>query len=133
MLLVLPSLHSLTPLLHIPDVVPIFVAAVLAPLPLELFGGEYAAQGTEVLSVLVLAAAPRAVSVFAMSQARADRGMSFILRTQAVSAILVIGASVLLTPSLGVLGMAVAWSATQGIVCLIVLPYLLSSRPWPSR
>jgi len=108
-------------------------AAALAPLILDLFGGEYATHGAVVLRVLVLAAAPRAVSVFAMSQARADRRMGFILRTQAISAVLVVGGSILLTPTLGVLGMALAWTAAQVLVCLTVLPYLLSQRTWPSR
>ncbi|HTB50359.1 MAG TPA: hypothetical protein VK701_05220 [Solirubrobacteraceae bacterium] len=106
---------------------------IAAPLILELYGPRYAASGVLLLRLLLAGAVPRAVAVFAVSQARAQRHMGFIVRTQFLTCALIIGGAVVLTPSLGLTGIGVAWLGAQLIACLTVIPRLVSPPTTPGR
>ena len=90
-----------------------FVGLVAAPLVLRVFGGEYSEHGTTTLQILLLASVPRALVTFAIAEARAHRRMGVIVSLRAQNAVLALGLSVLLTPKMGVEGMAVAWLTAQ--------------------
>jgi GT2 family glycosyltransferase len=103
-------------------------AGVLAaPLILHLYGSHYAATGTPLLRLLLAGALPRAVVVLAISRARAERRMSLIVRTQALTCLMVIGGAVTLGPRLGLVGIGMAWLAAQATAALTVIPSLVKS------
>jgi Na+-driven multidrug efflux pump len=100
---------------------------IVAPWLLALYGGEYAAQGTTLLRILVLAAVPRAITVFAMSAARVQGDMKAILRLQATSCILVLGGCILFTQWWGLMGMGIAWALAQVVTAITALPTLFGN------
>lgn len=85
---------------------------LLAPWILGLFGAEYAV-GVHALQLLLLAGVPRCLVTFAIAECRAHRRMVTIVWLRAQNAVLALGLSVALTPSLGVEGMALAWLIAQ--------------------
>jgi len=89
------------------------VALLLAPLLLELYGAHYRVDGVHTLQLLLLASVPRCVVTFAIAESRAHRQVGKIVWLRAQNAVLALGLSFLLTPGLGVEGMAVAWLVAQ--------------------
>jgi O-antigen/teichoic acid export membrane protein len=100
---------------------------IVAPWLLALYGGEYSEQGTTLLRVLVLAAVPRALTVFAMAAARVQGNMRAIVRLQAISCVLVLGGSVLFTQWWGLMGIGIAWAVAQFVTALAALPTLFGT------
>jgi O-antigen/teichoic acid export membrane protein len=91
----------------------VLLGLVSAPLILKLYGSGYAAQGVLTLQILLLASVPRAVVTFAIAESRAHRRIGIIVWLRAQNAALTIGLCLLLTPRLGVEGMAIAWLVAQ--------------------
>jgi len=89
------------------------VAFLAAPLILQLYGAEYRADGLHTLQMLLAASVPRCVVTFAIAESRAHRQIGKIVWLRAQNAALALGLSFLLTPGLGVEGMAVAWLVAQ--------------------
>ncbi|MEO5902053.1 MAG: hypothetical protein ABIR68_18250 [Ilumatobacteraceae bacterium] len=90
------------------------IVALLAPVVLRLYGGSYAADGVVVLRILVLAAPFRALAVLAMSDARSHGRTGFIIKTQALTSVIVIAVALALTRRSGdIKGIAIAWLLAQ--------------------
>lgn len=105
------------------------VTAILAaPLILSLYGQHYADSGVLLLQLLLAGALPRAVVVIAISQARAQRRMGFIVRRQLLTCVLVVGGALVFSPALGLTGIGIAWLGAQVVVCATVTPSLLPRR-----
>jgi O-antigen/teichoic acid export membrane protein len=83
------------------------------PLVLRLYGAEYVADGIPTLLLLLLASVPRSLVTIAIAESRAHRNIGIIVWLRAQNATLVLGLSYLLTPSLGVEGIALGWLVAQ--------------------
>jgi O-antigen/teichoic acid export membrane protein len=83
------------------------------PLVLRLYGAEYVADGIPTLLLLLLASVPRSLVTIAIAESRAHRNIGIIVWLRAQNAALVLGLSYLLTPSLGVEGIALGWLVAQ--------------------
>jgi hypothetical protein len=105
-----------------------FTAILAAPLVLSLYGHHYADSGVLLLQLLLAGALPRAIVVIAISQARAQRRMGFIVRRQLLTCVLVVGGALVLSPGLRLTGIGIAWLGAQLIVAATVIPSLLPSR-----
>jgi O-antigen/teichoic acid export membrane protein len=83
------------------------------PVVLRLYGAEYVADGIPTLLLLLLASVPRSLVTFAIAESRAHRNIGVIVWLRAQNAALVLGLSFVLTPSLGVEGIALSWLVAQ--------------------
>lgn len=83
------------------------------PVVLRLYGPEYVADGVPTLLLLLLASVPRSLVTIAIAESRAHRNIGVIVWLRAQNAVLVLGLSYLLTPSLGVEGIALGWLVAQ--------------------
>ena len=99
------------------------VALVIAfaPLGLGFFGSWYASHGTATLRLLALSAIPNAVVALEVSRARVARRMIIVVTLLTGLSAVVLGLTVLLVPSLGIVGGGVAWLAGQCLMAGVVL------------
>lgn len=97
------------------------VVIIGAPLLLAPFGSGYAAHGATTLRLLALSALPNLITSSAVSVARACKRTVQALVMLAGLCILVIAISLLLMPSLGIVGVGVAWLVGQSLVAIAVL------------
>lgn len=104
-------------------------AALVAPLILSLYGAHYRSEGVLTLRLLLLAGIPRCLGTFAVAEARAHREIGFIVRLRAQNFIVAIGSALLLTPQMGVSGMALAWLIAQVLSGLVALRRLVKWKP----
>jgi O-antigen/teichoic acid export membrane protein len=95
-----------------PLLLAVFVAA---PLILQVFGQAYADNATDLLRIASLALVPFSINALARI---AGRGREILL-IQAGTALLTLAFGALLLPMVGLVGVAVAWLAAQGIVATI--------------
>lgn len=92
------------------------VAAAAAPIALSIFGAEYAAEGTTVLRLLLLAAIPQIVIRLAVGVARFHRRVADVVRIALASSIFPLAGAAFLVPHFGIV--AVGWSFLAGQVIL---------------
>lgn len=92
------------------------LVAAAAPLLMSLFGPGYARDGATLLSVLALSSIPWGLVTIFLAVARVRGWLQAIAGTQIATLVLVLGIGVLLLPTLGALGMAVAWLAAHTLV-----------------
>ncbi len=106
----------------------------LAPQFLHLYGGSYAAHGTSLLRLLLIASVPRAIVIVEQSAARA-RGQAWpTVWTEGATALLVLGITIPLLASLGVIAVGWAWLIANVAVAVAVLPSLIRRmRPKTDR
>lgn len=114
----------------------LLVVLVLAPVILRVFGEAYAANATDLLRIASLALIPFAVNAMALALARVAGHGRAILAIQASIALLTLGLTAVLLPSLGLVGVAVAWLTAQSLVAAVtftrrLLP-LLRTPPSPA-
>lgn len=103
-------------------VVPLAVVGVLiAPFVLRILGPDYAANGTVLLQLLLIAAVPQLITGVAVSTARIRRDLRTIVAVYAVLAVGSIGGSWLLLDSLGLVGVGLSCLVSQTVVCLALL------------
>jgi O-antigen/teichoic acid export membrane protein len=106
-------------------VVPIaIVLAVAAPVVLRPFGAAYAEHSSTLLRLMAIALVPRSVLALAISVWRVDRTLLPLIVTNGLTAAAVLGAAGLLAASHGSNTVAVAWLATQTLLCAVYLPGL---------
>lgn len=102
--------------------VPIVAALIIgAPLILQLFGSNYAADSTTLLRLLSLSALPQMVIALYLSMARVQRRMLAIVIVQMALCALVIGLSVWLLDRYGLDGLGWAWLIGQTLVAVVLL------------
>jgi O-antigen/teichoic acid export membrane protein len=98
-----------------------------APWLLRLFGPAYAAHGTTLLRLLILAALPNLLVGVAVDVSRARRRLGWAVGLQGALCALVLGLSFWLMPLLGINGVGVAWLVAE---CTLGLPLLLTLPRW---
>jgi O-antigen/teichoic acid export membrane protein len=108
-------------------IVPLGLLLVLAaPLVMLAFGRAYERNGTDVLRLLVCAGVLRsAIALF--SAVSRIQGRAFRLGVVEFSLlVLVLGPAILLAHADGIQGVALAWLGANAIVCLALIPSLIS-------
>jgi O-antigen/teichoic acid export membrane protein len=107
------------------------LGALAAPLILSLYGPQYRSEGVLTLRLLMLAGIPRCLATFAIAEARAHHQIGFIVRLRAQDLVVALGLALVLTPRLGVSGMAIAWLCAQVLSGAVGLHRLLRWSPNP--
>ncbi len=103
-------------------VVPIAALLLIgAPYILEIFGRDYAVEGTALLRLLALSAIPNMVTAFFISVARVQRRVIAIVTVLGSLCILVLILSYLLLKTIGITGVGWAWLISQSIVAGVLL------------
>jgi O-antigen/teichoic acid export membrane protein len=102
----------------------VIVVLAGAPWILTLYGDAYAANSTDLLRVVVLAALPRIVIVVWMSLNRVRQQLGRILAVQAAITSSVLAVSWVFLPTHGILAVGVAHLVTQTVVAVALLPGL---------
>jgi len=118
-----PLVQARAVLAHLVKVVgPVVVLVVIgAPLLLAVFGRGYAEAGTDLLRLMALGVVPYGVNVVYFGLARVRRQLRGVVLAQAFLAISTPAIALALLPRVGLTGVGIAWLASQGIVCGIVL------------
>ncbi len=100
---------------------PVVGVVLLAPVLLSLFGTSYAAEGTALLRLLCVAALPGIVpTVYTAVQRTRGRTGELLLVTLAVNA-LALALSYVLLQIHGIIGIGMAWLATQSLAAAVLL------------
>jgi O-antigen/teichoic acid export membrane protein len=98
---------------------------LVAPIILKPFGLEYAEQGTPLLRLLLIALVFRTVIVLFVAISRCRRRGRALLVVDIALFVLVIGLTLVLTPSMGLEGTGLAFLVGNGVVGLVVLPSMI--------
>jgi O-antigen/teichoic acid export membrane protein len=104
-----------------------------APQLLDAFGDRYANDSVAVLQLLALGSLPRMVNIVYMGAMRVEQRVHRVVRVQAMTSVVVLSLTLLLTPSLGIQGVAVAWTCAHLAVAASLLPWLLRTLRGPVR
>lgn len=99
--------------------------ALLAPFILGLFGPGYSKYGAPILVLLAAATVPRTLTEVYLGALRAQNRTSFVALVQGIRAVLILGLTLVLTGSMGIVGAGVAVLITQVVMAIGVLPGLL--------
>jgi O-antigen/teichoic acid export membrane protein len=109
------------------------ITAIAAPWMLLAFGESYADAGAPLLRVLAAGQIPSVIVVLGISVARIEHRGWVVLAVQAVQAVLVIGLSALLIPSMGIEAVGVAWLTSQTVIAIGLLGSILRPLLIPRR
>ena len=112
----------------------VVLVAILAPLILQVFGGEYSDEGAMLLRLLALGVLPHGVNAVCLGVARARRQLRVLFAIQAAQACLFLALAVVLLPALGIAGAGIAFLVGQSTVALAAFisqigPLLRAGRP----
>lgn len=113
--------------------IPILVVVGLsAPALLSVFGSSYAAEGTDILRIMLIGTAARAVNLLAIGLHRARHASGHVVKIQGLVALLVLGLAAVLVNPLGIAGIAWAWSIGSLLVACLSLRDLIHYRNQPA-
>jgi O-antigen/teichoic acid export membrane protein len=117
------NFYSYRTFIHIARLlVPLVIVIVVgAPYILRLFGESYAIEGTTLLRLLCLSALPNIVVSLYTSVVRVQRRIPALILILTLPYILVIMFSFMLLDKYGVIGVGIAWLASQLIVAVVLL------------
>ncbi|GLW32816.1 lipopolysaccharide biosynthesis protein [Actinoplanes regularis] len=93
---------------------------------LTMFSAGYAAEGGQLLQILVLAAIPDAITNLAVAHWRSRGEFQLCRRLNLARAVTCLGLTWLLLPGAGVTGAGIAWLAGQAVAALLVGAVALS-------
>ena len=96
------------------------VLAVAVPYILGIYGKAYAAEGTNLMRLLLISVIPAIINTWYIGYARAQNRVLWMVLNQALLCGLVLSLSYLLLPRFGVTGVGVAWLISQSIVAVSV-------------
>jgi O-antigen/teichoic acid export membrane protein len=103
-------------------VLPLALAVfIFAEIGLNIFGADYAREGTALLRWLALAAVPMILNIWYLGYARITGKNLGIIRNQGLTCFITLGLSYLLIGAYGITSIGVAWFVAQLVVALIVL------------
>jgi O-antigen/teichoic acid export membrane protein len=109
------------------------VAVVLlaAPYILDIFGRDYADAGTSTLRLLILGTIPHAVSMLGLGLGRLQHDGRFVGMVQGTDAIVMLAASTLLIPSVGIAGAGIGWLLAQSVAATLCARRLRTALSGP--
>ncbi|MCL4487211.1 MAG: hypothetical protein M1570_03660 [Chloroflexi bacterium] len=99
----------------------VLVIEVGAPLILQIFGQDYATEGSGLLRLLALAAIPNIVTSLFVSICRVQRRIGRLIVTLGALCILVLSMSTVLLPRYGIEGAGIAWLVGEVVVAGAIL------------
>lgn len=103
-------------------VLPLALAVfIFAELGLNVFGADYAREGTALLRWLALATLPMVMNIWYLGYARITGRNLGLIRNQGLTCVITLGLSYFLIGTLGITAIGIAWFIAQLIVALIVL------------
>lgn len=112
--------------LYLLILVPVVVALfALSDKLLLIFGSSYSENGAALLRVLALSAIPVGINYIGLSVMRVRKNTRGVILVSASIACLALGSGYILMTSEGLLGIGVAWIATQTLVAVVVALLLL--------
>jgi len=112
--------------MHLLILVPAMVVLfALSDKLLLIFGSSYSESGALLLRILVLSAIPVGINYIGLSVMRVRKNTRLVVLVSASIACLALGSGYILLTSLGLPGIGVAWIATQILVAIAVVLYLL--------
>jgi len=106
----------------------IILLVVIADKLLLLFGGAYAENATTLLRILVVSAIPSAINVVYLAMKRVEKRLKVIVCLSAFSAVVTIGLTYVLLPSMGINGAGIAWLSSQGVIALGIVASFIKRR-----
>lgn len=118
-----------TVLLLLPAVV---ILIALGDKLLLLFGGEYSAEGKELLWILAVGMLPASLNYLYLSAIRVEKKLKDIIFMSVSVALGTLILSYILIPHLGIYGAGVGWLTTHVLIALVVVPKLLRMLKAPS-
>jgi len=92
---------------------------------LLLFGGEYSAEGKELLWILAVGMLPASLNYLYVSVVRVEKKLKDIILMSVSVALGTLILSYILIPHLGIYGAGVGWLTTHALIALVVVPKLL--------
>ncbi len=102
--------------------VPIVAVITLgAPYILQVFGADYAREGSTLLRLLALAVLPNLVNVLFIGLARVRQRMLELIAIQAALCIGGLALSFMFLPRFGITGIGYAWVISQSVVAVVLL------------
>jgi O-antigen/teichoic acid export membrane protein len=104
------------------------VVAVGSYLILSVFGSTYAETGALLLSLLALSAIPNVVTNSALWEARVRRNRAVQFGLPAATSAVVITSTVVLIPTMGIVGVGWAWLTAQSIAAVVILLHRWKAR-----
>jgi O-antigen/teichoic acid export membrane protein len=112
----------------------VVVLVVAAPLILGIFGGAYAAEGSDALRLYALAGVPFSLIQLSFIRLRLERRVRWVLASQVVLAVANVAGSLALLPRLGLVGAGLTTLVAESVVAL----FLVRAELWgvvlgPSR
>ncbi|MDX6426585.1 MAG: hypothetical protein QOD52_1990 [Gaiellaceae bacterium] len=96
------------------------VLAVCGPYLLDVFGAAYSHEGATLLRILAVAAVANVVNTIAVSAARVQRRMTFVVVVLASQCVLSLGLAVPLLRLYGIVGVGLSWLIGQVAVAVAV-------------
>lgn len=93
---------------------------LFAHIGLNIFGADYAREGTALLRWLAAAAVPMILNIWYLGYARITGRNWGIIRNQGLTCLITLGLSYTLIGKLGITGVGIAWFSAQIVVALIV-------------
>jgi O-antigen/teichoic acid export membrane protein len=99
----------------------VLVLVPAAPLLLSFLGEDYAAEGTTVMRLMVLAIPFNIITTMFLNTSRVRNQMGRVIGVQLVSAVLVIGLTAALLPTLGIDGAGWGYLVAEAVVAAIVI------------
>ncbi|HZE04743.1 MAG TPA: hypothetical protein VE127_05940, partial [Solirubrobacteraceae bacterium] len=101
------------------------LAALLAPWALLIFGSGYADEGASLLRLLMLGMIPNTIVTLGISVARIEHRGRAVVAIQGTHAVLALGLSAVLLPSVGIDAVGYVWTASQTLIAATLLATLL--------
>jgi len=101
------------------------LAAIVAPWALLIFGSDYADEGASLLRLLMLGMVPNTIVTLGIGVARIEHRGRAVVAIQGTHAVLVLGLSALLLPSVGIEAVGYVWTASQTLIAAVLLATLL--------
>lgn len=92
---------------------------------LLLFGGEYSAEGKELLWILAVAMLPASLNFLYLSVVRVEKKLKDIILVAVSVALGTLILSYILVPHLGIFGAGVGWLTTHILIAIVIVPRLL--------
>jgi O-antigen/teichoic acid export membrane protein len=109
------------------------VVALGSYLILWVFGSRYAETGAVVLALLALSAIPNVVTNSALWEARVRRIRAVQFGLPAAISAVVIVATFVLVPAVGIVGVGWAWLTAQSLAAAVILIYRRRARAGEGR
>jgi O-antigen/teichoic acid export membrane protein len=104
------------------------VVAIGSYFILSVFGSRYAETGAVVLALLALSAIPNVVTNSALWEARVRRQRAVQVGLPAAISAVVIAATLVLVPAVGIVGVGWAWLCAQSVAAAVILLYRRKSQ-----